>query len=660
MENKFKDDMEKEGNITFSVIPVEHLVIDSIDRLGDYLLVHVPFLQFDDYQTVVELDENEKKLIAILLSKREFMEILNNLEYCTLFIRLKLAGKDVKQIVFDVERACDFLAISQYRYDRKEWSMGKPGAIGPYLIMFDINVMTGNIEILYKEKHFYNEIPGIGLEVSYSPLSRDEEFYPIIFLNRNDEVYMTCRYYITKACRTFTIPSLQSTFSELFATLEGIGMIGCPQFANFTKENKRLMAVICDNQNEYERNLDTFCFYSEVLRTLVLHQGHSLLEFMDRKSAFRLLTDIFWKIITFAKKLIDTDIYDLNNINTYIEGKIDTFSDHISSVGTSFVLKNEEKGVDGDRDFFIFPIEDLSINDYIKLGKILIIPVGFLNECSQDINKYLGLEEYFIDRMLTDDMIEQNNEVAFVLLKGEYQMNQFDTTLDSWQYIDDICGEIQNMLVPLFIQRDAMKNRNNCFGAVGVYNGIRGGFIYDSAYDEIISICGRVYSLINSTEFPYILDDANIDTEIVDIICSGERNDEVAIGCKNVLITLGKAMREDDITYMIMDMFDAVDKIYPCEFNIDPKWKWIAFFVMENRSEYDKHYARLKMIGNFYRTPMYHYGKNVGELFSKEEDIYLLFNEMKGFLVKCVKKMYTTGIVSWNSLKTYRKSMMNR
>ncbi len=660
MENKFKNDMEKEGNITFSVIPVEHLVIDSIDRLGDYLLVHVPFLQFDDYQTVVELDENEKKLIAILLSKREFVEILNNLEFCTLFIRLKLAGKDVEQIVFDVERACDFLAISQYRYDRKEWSMGKPGAIGPYLIMFDINVMTGNIEILYKEKHFYNEIPGIGLEVSYSPLSRDEEFYPIIFLNRNDEVYMTCRYYITKACRTFSIPSLQSTFSELFATLEGIGMIGCPQFTNFTKENKRLMAVICDNQNEYETNLDTFCFYSEVFRTLVLHQGHSLLEFMDRKSAFKLLTDIFWKIITFAKKLIDTDIYDLNNINTYIEGKIDTFLDHISSVGTSFVLKNEEKGIDGDKDVFIFPIEDLSINDYIKIGKILIIPIGFLNECSQDINKYLEVEEYFIDRMLTDGMIEQNNEVAFVLLKGEYQMSQFDTTLDSWQYIDDICGEIQNMLVPLFIQRDAMKNRNNCFGAVGVYNGIRGGFIYDSAYDEIISICGRVYSLINSTEFPYILDDANIDTEIVDIICSRERNDEVAISCKNVLITLGKAMREDDITYMIMDMFDAADKIYPCEFNIDPKWKWIASFVMENRSEYDKYYTRLKMIGNFYRTPMYHYGRNVGELFSKEEDIYLLFNEMKGFLVKCVKKMYTTGIVSWNSLKTYRKSMMNR
>lgn len=658
MKDSFETGLEEISDVIFSMIPVEHLVINSIDRLGEYLLVHVPFLQLDDYQTAVELDENEQKLLAILLSNREFMEILNNLEYCTLFIRLKSVDKDVEQVVFDVERACDFLAISQYRYDKKEWSIGKPGAIGPYLIIFDINIMTRRIETFYREKHLFNEIPGIGLEVSYSPLSRNKDFYPIIFSDRNDEVYMTCRYYITKACRTFAIPSLQSTFSELFAALEGIGMIGCQQFANFTKENKRIMAVICDDQNEYEANLDTFCFYSEVLRTLVLHQGYSLLEFMDRKSAFRLLTDIFWKIITFAKELINTGICDFDSINAYIEEKKDSFLDHNSTVSTSFLLKNEEKGVDGDRDVFVFPIDDLSITDYIKLGKLLIIPEGFLNECRQDVNKYFGLEEYYIDRMLVDNMIEQNNEVAFALLKGEYQMNQFDTTLDSWQYIDDICGEIQNMLVPLFVQEDTIKKRNNCFGAVGVYDGIRGGFIYDSAYDEIISVCGRVYSLINSTEMPFSFKDGNIDTEIVDIVCSGERNDEVAVGCRNVLITLGKAMREDDLTYMIMDMFDAVDKTYPCEYNMEPKWKWIASFVMDSRSEYDKYHARLKLIGNSYRTPMYHYGKNVNDLFPKEDDIYLLFNEMKGYLVKCVKKMYNTGITYWSDLKVYRNRLM--
>lgn len=136
------------------------------------------------------------------------MKALNNLQYCTLFMQKGMDDKNIEQIVFDVERACDFLAISQYRYDRKEWSMGKPGAIGPYLIAFNINIMTKSIESFYQEKHFFNEIPGIGLEVSFSPLCQEKTFYPILFLKRTDEVYMTCRYYITKACRTFTIPSV--------------------------------------------------------------------------------------------------------------------------------------------------------------------------------------------------------------------------------------------------------------------------------------------------------------------------------------------------------------------------------------------------------------------------------------------------------------------
>lgn len=660
MDDMIEVDIKERGDAIFMVIPVEHLVINSIDRLGEYLLVYVPFLQFDDYQTAVELNEDEKKLIDILLRKQEFMEALNRLEYCTLFVKNKVEDEnDLEQIIFNVERACDFLAITQYRFDRKEWSIGKPGAIGSNLIVFNIDIMSENIEPLYQEKHFFNEIPGIGLEVSFSPLCNDREFYPIIFSKRTDEVYMTCRYYITKACRTFTIPSLQSTFAELFASLEGIGMIGCPKFANFTIENERIMAVNCTNQNDFENNLDTFCYYSEVLRTLVLHQNHSLLEYMDRKSSFRLLMDIFWKIITFAKNLINTKIFDLCDINTYIEEKINSYSKHSSSLNTSFILKNEELGIDGNRDVFIFPITDLMINECITLGKLLIIPTGFLQDCRQDKNKYFGLEDYYINRLFNRDLIEQNIDTSFVLLKGEYQMNQFDTTLDTWQYIDDICGEIQDMLVPLFLQRNEIPKRNNCFGAVGVYKGIRGGFIYDSIFDKIVPICGRVYSLFNHTEHPLLFDYKILDNKLVDIICSNERSDEVAIGCKSVLITLGKAMREDDITYMLMDMFDAVDKTYPVEYNIAPKWKWIASFLMDKRSEYDnKYYPRLKIIGDLYRTPMYHNGKNAGDLFSNEEEIYLFFNEMKSYLVKCSKKMYATGIVSWASLKLYRNGLM--
>ncbi len=69
-ENKFETNIEKRDDTIFSIIPVEHLVMNSIDRLGDYLLVYVPFILFEDYQTAVELNDDEKELIDILASKQ--------------------------------------------------------------------------------------------------------------------------------------------------------------------------------------------------------------------------------------------------------------------------------------------------------------------------------------------------------------------------------------------------------------------------------------------------------------------------------------------------------------------------------------------------------------------------------------------------------------
>lgn len=233
------------------------------------------------------------------------------------------------------------------------------------------------------------------------------------------------------------------------------------------------------------------------------------------------------------------------------------------------------------------------------------------------------MKEYFIDEILADDLIQLNKYVALVLVVGKYQMEKFDNDIETWQYIDDICGEVQNMLVPLFVQNETKCLRDNCFGAVGVYNGIRIGAVYNSNSKEINEFNGRVYSLMNNTENAFYLDEKKLDDEIIDIVCSFERMDEVAIACRNVIITIGKAMREDDITYMLMDILDAVDKIYPCIINIAPKWKWIASFLMDKRSEYDKYYSYLRKIGELYRTPMYHFGKNASDLFSNEEEFHL-------------------------------------
>ena len=62
--------------------------------------------------------------------------------------------------------------------------MGESGVMGSYLVVFNINISTKNIEVFYQEKHYFNEIPGIGLEVSCLPLSQDKYFYPVLFSKR--------------------------------------------------------------------------------------------------------------------------------------------------------------------------------------------------------------------------------------------------------------------------------------------------------------------------------------------------------------------------------------------------------------------------------------------------------------------------------------------
>lgn len=641
----------------YSVIPVEHLLFETIDRLDDFVLVSIDYLSFPDYVNDSILSEEEKTVLSVLFGDEKAREILSEFKYCTLFIR-KRKYKDFKKEVFDVECACDFIAISQYRFDRKEWLMSMPGVVGWFMIDFWVDIQSKLIEIKYEKKHYFHEVPGLGLEVSFYPLESDKDFYPFLFADRKDEVFLTCRYYVSKACRSYRIPSLQSTFSELFACLEGLGMIGSSGFLTFTKEKARMMAVTSSNQNEYEQKLNQYRFYSETLRTLVLHQGHSLLEYMDRQSVFRLLTSIFWEIVTFATKIIETDIHTFSELDQYIETLQSKYEDDID-YKNNFLLSNEELGFEGNRDVFIFAVDNIVLDEPISLGvNIQILPKGFLERCKSRPELLMNLMTENGAKLLADKIIELNNEKPVLLKVGEYKKEQIDTSMDSWQYIDDICGDLQNMLSPLYVIQEYCVNRDCYIGAVGMKNGIRGGLIFDTAFSEVFSLCGRVYELFSNTENPFKVESGSIDEELVRIVCSENRKDEVAFACRDVIITIGKAMREDDTTYALMDIFDAVDKLYPYSYNIKDKWQWLAAFSMDTRSDYDAIHTRLRNLGQSYRTMMYHHGKSAIDLFNTEQDFQIVFNELKSLLIKAVKKQYNTGCISWDDLKTYKRNMM--
>ena len=640
----------------YSIIPVPNMFMDTIDRLDSYLIVCVQFLMEDDYDTVVDFSDEERLILEELVKNQNLYEFLLSINTCCIFIKKGIC-ENIDSELLEIRKACDFLAITQFRFDIREYTIGYPGVIDNTTIAFYFDTISKKFSLETYEKHYFNLNPGIGLDVSFSPLSSDKEFYPYLFEHRDDEVYMECRYYISKACRTFYIPSMQTIFSELFACLEGIGMIGCNSFMKFTDENKRIMSVNYSNQNIYNQKLDLYCFYSETLRTLVLHQGHSLLEYMDMKSASRILTDIFYEIITFAINIIKTEITSFNDLQDYFDERLKLFDDHNSLNNTNGLQLFNIDNFEGEEDIFIFPIENINPKSFIEMGTITIFAKGFLENCRENPNNYKNVQNFSTGEFLNAEVLDMNNKNAVVLLRGKCNYKQLKTPNDRWQYIDDICSAIEDMLVPLYVNQEIVINRDNFISAPGIIKGTRSGLIINYMYDDMTKLMGRVYSLYNNTKSPYVFDKNLVDQELIDIVCSGRRNDEVALACRDAVLTLGKAMREDNSTYILMDLFDAVDKVYPVKYNIADKWKWIASFVMSTRSDYDIIHPRMKEIGKI-RTQMYHYGKNANDVFDNENELFDFINELKGYLLKCIKAQFETELYSWDELSAHRRTLL--
>lgn len=646
------------------IVPIEHFVLDGIKKLDKYILMPVDFVLMGEYSLDLCLSNKDKEVIEYIKTKQvDILVDCSGLEFCTLVVcEVKntdgTTDKELQRICFEIEKALDYIAITQYRFDRKEWTIGVPGAMAYVKMGFSINCVTDEVCAHIVNTHSFCEIPGIGLEVSFGTLKNmDEQLYEALFSERKDEVYRVCRNYIARACRAFYIMDLNEIFSHLFSVLEGIGMVGSPNFLRFTSENERIMAFIASSQSEYEQRLDEFCYYSETLRTLIVHDGKDILELMDIKSAFRVLTTIFWVIIRYALALIELNITDFDKLEEKINKRKDKFEKHTSHLET-FILKQETFNCEGGRDIFIVPIDNFESEELLVFKNMLIVPRGYCGDNS-GLNQSDITECVYERIMSNEDVLRLNEDMALVLYKGAYKLDNIDLSETAWQYLDDICAKIKNELVFLYLDYRMKEERDGLFGAVGIHNGIRVGMLYDNAFNKFYTLMGRVYSLYNNTETPYTYDAQRVEKWVYKATLGNVRKDVIALECKAAIQNVGKAIYADDINYSFMYLFEAIEQLCTYKFNIAFKWKWIAGFLMNKRSNYDKVHDRLVEIGDKYRTPIFHYGKNIYEIVSTDDEIYSLFEEIKNIVLKYCKEVLSTGIESYEDLNMERINRMN-
>lgn len=646
------------------VIPIEHFLLDGIKKLGKLILIPIDYVLMNEYSLDFNLTKEDEEIIEYIVTEHtDILVDFGKLEYCTLAIKVtdlldNTDGMQLNRLFMEIDKALDYIAITQYRFDRKEWLISIPGSLKYAKIGWIINKTLMKVEVCVSNIHNFCEIPGIGLEVSFESLKEmDEELYEFIFSNRKDEVYEICRNYIARACRAFYLTDLNGVFSHLFSVLEGIGMVGSNNFLKFTLENERIMSFLASNQQEYEQRLDEFCYYSETLRTLIVHEGKDILEFMDIKSAFRVLTTLFHVIIRYAVALMKLNITSLINLEKRIKEQVEKYEKHLSHLET-FVLKLDKLDCEGERDVFIIPIENFELEEMLVYKNLIIVPKNY-HYVNSEIS-ISGISEYKFKRIIeNEDVIELNKNVTIILYNGAYKLDKIDMSETAWQYLDDICSKIKDELVFVYLENCKLENRDGFLGIVGIYRGHREGILYDNMYDEFYPLLGRVYSLYNNTKSAFVYNSEKVSHWVYKATLGSERNDIIALDCKVAIQYIGKALYADDINYSYIYLFDALEYLCTFNYNINYKWKWIAAFVMKRRSEYDTIHDRLVEIGNKYRTPIFHYGKTIYDIIVDNKKVFLLFDEIKKIILEYCAEVLSTGLETYEDLKAERLIRMN-
>lgn len=653
-----------------AVVPVEHLVLEGVMKLGSILFFPVDFILMKEYSKDYALSKDDMEIVNyIIYDKGEILEFFSNLQYCNLaVIRIdelesieKINHSDFDKICHQVSEALEFFMITGCRFDRKEWTIGRPGVISSFRVIGLIDSENNEKKYVRDNVHIFSEIPGLGLEISYiSPKSIDLELYNILFSERDDEIYLKCRALISRACEAFYINDLNSCFSHLFSIVEGMGMIGSDKFLNFTIENKRIMAMICKNQSQYEAGLDEFCYYSETLRTLIIHKGYDLLEITDLQGAFRIITSIFYTIIKFSKRIIQLEIYSEDQVEHKINECVNAYEEH-SSNSPKTCDKIPKLDCGGERDIFIVPVDNLLIDEIIAFKDMLILPKELIIE---DINEELFRISKISKKNFYKIVNEKNTKeiigkVAVILYRGTYKLNEFNASEVAVQYLDDICKKIQYSLSPFIINDFEIKNRDEYFSAIGVYDGYRRGILYDTVDDTFYPLLGRVYSLYNNTQNPYKLEEKIVKKNWLYNILLETREDKIYQDCQVSLHKVCDAMYADDLNETVMYLFDAIEALYPLEFNVKYTMKWIIPFVMKSRSDYDRVRIRLNIISQDFRTNIYHYGKTIYEIINDKEEQYKFIDELKEIILDYCEEVLGTGITSYDDLKSERLKRLN-
>lgn len=316
------------------IIPIQSLVLLDVVTLGDVILIPGDFLNTDrkmfefeshplygEVTSILRICHDEyfryysKLTVAILdyeYSQENFHNCVPDEEFTFL-----------EKICYEVDRALDYLRISYCHFTTKEILPGIPGIVDTFRKGIVVDTETElSREILGRVYQIYTK-PGIGLDIDF--IQYDDELYKQVFFStRKDEVYLNCRYALTRVNEALYMNNDNISFIYLMSTLE---MLADSEFIQFKKVKTYILAFTSRSKNEYQTKSQQFIDISKNIRTEVVHNGKSLFDLLgSNKEICDLLNFLMFIIIDYCEQVLRTNITAFENLTIERDLRISNFS----------------------------------------------------------------------------------------------------------------------------------------------------------------------------------------------------------------------------------------------------------------------------------------------------------------------------------------------
>lgn len=669
----------------YLLIPISNLILEKVIKLDDVIIFPCYFENLSELYFDYDVEEEKDTVLSLIKSCPFIFNMCRDLGVNLAIFKNNIDFNEITNInnfieskLYTLNRLLDYIRINYCTFNNRETLIGLPGLINKRKEVFFYDSSFRFIKSVKCKPNFYSTQPGIGLDASSIDCSKNNnEIYTALNNTRTDEVYKEFRTILARACNAMHIIDINRCFCYLFSTVE---RMASRKYCKFENRKKRVISFIANSQSEFNLLNNQYYFYSKAVRTEIIHKGKNILSIIPLNEANNILNNLFALVVRFSLNVINSNIHTFDILDATLDNAILKYTYNKPELPT---LNCEfQSFLDNSNSTFIAPIANINSSKILKFGNTILIPKNYRKNFFKLTDVYAcfeqGIEDRYVegsDNTLIDlyefkdlnlqdiinvqsaltnpDIYNMNETSALAIISNQPFLSDSSwSPIRYFEFCDFLCSNIDKSLSYLILSNIDINNNQVLPSKSGIYNNFRVLYRFNYETSILDGIPGKVYNQYIEPENEFIipLDFEITDKTLYDCLYS-DRDDEVYSLCKTALSRISECYYINDYTVMLSYMFDILDMLDPEDTEGNKLKAHVLPFVCNSKEEYHKVSMELKNIRNSYRNQLTHYGKNIYDLISTENEIFELFNTLKVIIISFCKSVFLTNAKTFDELK---------